>query len=146
MIVSPLPPQPSPRQQKRTQVLLRKSQNVFKPWKPVLVRGYRCSDTDVCIAIQPTMVGNYMHRSYASASQAVMTVDNYLHIFDLPASKTITTTTPIEEVRQKATSLPTLACLTVPLTTDSTQTNQHNHISYAAHRCSTASSPAPTAW
>jgi hypothetical protein len=48
------------------QVLLRKSTNVFKPWKPVL---------------------------------AVLTVDNYLHIFDLPTSKTITATTPIEEVR-----------------------------------------------
>lgn len=28
-----------------------------------------------------------------------MTVDNYLHLFDLPASKTIAATTPIEEVR-----------------------------------------------
>lgn len=32
-------PFPPPLQQKRTQVLFRKSQNVFKPWKPVLVRG-----------------------------------------------------------------------------------------------------------
>lgn len=32
--------------------------------------------------------------------QAVLTVDNYLHLFDLPGHKTITATTPIEEVRR----------------------------------------------
>jgi hypothetical protein len=32
---------------------------------------------------------------------AVLTVDNYLHLFDLPASKTVTATTPIEEVQYR---------------------------------------------
>lgn len=39
--------------QRHSQVLLRKSTNVFKPWKPVL---------------------------------AVLTVDNFLHLFDIPQS------------------------------------------------------------